>query len=123
MRAFGEVLRGEAQESSAALRDEMRAFGEVLRGEAQESSAALRGEMGRLADGLRGEMREMGSELGGKIQDTYDEMCALHTLTNARFEKVEAAMAEGLDESRRFMLILHEEVLSRFALLDEGRRS
>ena len=110
-------------EITATLRGEMRAFGEVLRGETQESSAALRGEMGRLADGLRGEMREMGSELGGKIQDTYDEMCALHTLTNARFEKVEAAMAEGLDESRRFMLILHEEVLSRFALLDEGRRS
>jgi hypothetical protein len=88
-------------EITATLRGEMGALGEALRAEAQETSATL-----------RGEMRMMGGDL-------HDEMYALHGLTNDRFDKLEAAVAE----TRRFMLILHEEVLSRIALIGEGHRN
>jgi len=33
------------------------------------------------------------------------------------------AIREGDEESRRFMMILHEEVLSKFRLIGEGRPS
>ena len=61
---------------------------------------------------LRGEMRAMGDDL-------HEEMYALHALANDRFDTLEVAVAE----SRRHMLILHAEVLSRIGLLGEGRRS
>jgi len=93
--------RDEINATLRTLRGEMRAMGEALGGEAQETSATL-----------RGEMRAMGGDL-------HDEMHALHGLTNGRFDTLEAAVAE----SRRFVLILHEEVLSRIALIGEGRRN
>jgi hypothetical protein len=30
-------------------------------------------------------------------------------------------LVDGLEDSRRFMMILHEEVLSKFRLIGEGR--
>ena len=72
---------------------------------------------------LRGEMRAMGESLSARMRESHDEMYALHALTSHRIDKIETAMSEGFAESRRHMLVLHEEVLSRFALLDEGRRS
>jgi hypothetical protein len=88
-----------------------------------EVSATLRGEMRAMGEELRGEMRAIGEELRGETQamgeDLHEEMYALHALANDRFDKLEVAVAE----SRRHTLILHEEVLSRIALLGEGRRS
>jgi hypothetical protein len=51
------------------------------------------------------------------------ETLALLEDTNHRFDKLEAAMAQGFAEERRLMLVLHEEVMSALALLDEGRRN
>jgi len=62
---------------------------------------------------LRGEMEALGASL-------RDEMHTLHGITVRRFEKLETALAEGDDETRRFMKILHEDTLSRIALLGEG---
>ena len=84
----------------ATLRSEMEAMGGTLRSE---------------ISGLRGEMAAMGVSL-------RDEMKALRAITVYRFEKVETALADGLDGIRRFMKVLHEDTLSRIALLGEGRR-
>jgi hypothetical protein len=68
--------------------------------------------MGAMAEDLRGEMHEMGGAL-------HQEMHRLDGSTNHRFDRVEAVVAE----TRRFMLVLHEEVLSRIALIGEDRRN
>ena len=41
--------------------------------------------------------------------------------TRADLEQLRAEMVEGDEETRRLMRALHEEVLSRIALLAEGR--
>ncbi len=50
-----------------------------------------------------------------------DEMKALRAITVYRFEKVETALADGLDEIRRFMKVLHESTLSQIALVGDGQ--
>lgn len=85
----------------------------TLRGEMEVSGANLRSEMQTLGGELRGEMEALGASL-------RDEMHTLHGITVRRFEKLETALAEGDDETRRFMKILHEDTLSRIALLGEG---
>ena len=46
---------------------------------------------------------------------------AIATLaTKAELEQLRAEMREGDEETRRLMRVLHEEVLSRIALLGEG---
>ena len=79
----------------------------------EEILATLRGEMQTLGGELRGEMEALGASL-------RDEMHTLHGITVRRFEKLETALAEGDDETRRFMKILHEDTLNRIALLSEG---
>ena len=90
----------------------------------QEILATLRGEMQTLGANLRGEMQTLGGELRGEMEalgaSLRDEMHTLHGITVRRFEKLETALAEGDDETRRFMKILHEDTLSRIALLGEG---
>lgn len=118
------TLRGEMEVSGGTLRGEMEVLGENLRGEMQTLGANLRGEMQTLGGELRGEMQTLGGELRGEMQtlgaSLRDEMHTLHGITVRRFEKLETALAEGDDETRRFMKILHEDTLSRIALLGEG---
>ena len=95
----------------ATLRSEMAAMGVGLRGDMEALGGTLRSEI----SGLRGDMEALGGSL-------REEMYALHGLTVLRFEKFETALVDGLDETRRFMRILHEDTLSRIALLGEGRR-
>ena len=52
---------------------------------------------------LRGEMRDEFSAIRGQFDD------------------LKRGMQEGDEETRRFMRVLHEEVLTRFSLLEEGR--
>jgi len=107
------TLRGEMEVSGGTLRGEMEVLGENLRSEMQTLGANLRGEMQTLGGELRGEMQTLGASL-------RDEMHTLHGITVRRFEKLETALAEGDDETRRFMKILHEDTLNRIALLGEG---
>ena len=53
-------------------------------------------------------------ELRGEIAATRDEM-------QAGFARLERMLADGLDETRRFMRVLYEDILSRIALLAEHR--
>jgi hypothetical protein len=59
--------------------------------------------------------------LSTQILQSRRENDDAHLAMHARFETLEAALAEGLGETRRFMRVLHEEVLSRIALIGEGR--
>ena len=113
MEVLGENLRSEMQTLGANLRGEMQTLGGNLRGEMETLGGTLRGEMETLDGELRGEMQTLGAKLRG-------EMHTLHGITVRRFEKLETALAEGDDETRRFMKILHEDTLNRIALLGEG---
>jgi len=108
-------------QSNRETREEILA---TLRGEMEVSGGTLRGEMEVLGENLRGEMQTLGANLRGEMQtlgaSLRDEMHTLHGITVRRFEKLETALAEGDDETRRFMKILHEDTLSRIALLGEG---
>ena len=108
-------------QSNRETREEILA---TLRGEMEVSGGTLRGEMEVLGENLRGEMQTLGANLRGEMEalgaSLRDEMHTLHGITVRRFEKLETALAEGDDETRRFMKILHEDTLSRIALLGEG---
>jgi hypothetical protein len=86
----------------------------TLRSEMETMGGTLRDEIAAMGSSLRSEMETMGGTL-------RDEMYALHGITVCRFERLETALADGLGETRRFMKVLHEDTLSRIALLAEGR--
>jgi predicted nucleic acid-binding Zn-ribbon protein len=65
-------------------------------------------------DELRGEIAATRDDLRGEIAATRDEM-------QAGFARLERMLADGLDETRRFMKVLYEDILSRIALLAEHR--
>ena len=91
-------FRAEVRAEFSAVRQEMRALGETLRAEMSGLGDTLRGEMNGLGDTLRGEMN------GG---------------INGLAQTLRAEMRAGDEETRRQMRVLHEEVIARFALLDE----
>jgi len=83
------------------------------RRETGDAILGLRGEMKVLGADLRAEMKVLGTDLRTAIREG-DE--ALGT-------DLRIAIREGDEERRRFMRILHEDVLSRFTLIGEGRPS
>jgi hypothetical protein len=108
------TLRSEMETMGGTLRDEIAAMGSSLRSEMETMGGTLRDEIAAMGSSLRSEMETMGGTL-------RDEMYALHGITVCRFERLETALADGLGETRRFMKVLHEDTLSRIALLAEGR--
>jgi mono/diheme cytochrome c family protein len=112
--AMGSSLRSEMETMGGTLRDEIAAMGSSLRSEMETMGGTLRDEIAAMGSSLRSEMETMGGTL-------RDEMYALHGITVCRFERLETALADGLGETRRFMKVLHEDTLSRIALLAEGR--
>jgi polyhydroxyalkanoate synthesis regulator phasin len=89
-------LHGEMRDGFSAIRDEMVAQGDTLRA----ADEAIRADL----DGLRIETRDGFSVVHCRIAALDDRMQKLN------------------DEMRRHMLVLHEEVMSRIALIGEGRR-
>jgi predicted phage gp36 major capsid-like protein len=90
------------------LRDEMRAEFSAVRGEMKDGNESL----GRT---LREEMKAGNESLGRTLRE---EMKAGNE-TLAR--ELRAEMRQGNEELRSHMMVLHEEVMARFALLDETR--
>jgi hypothetical protein len=76
---------------------------------------------------LRGEFTAMRADVAGEFKavrtEVAEQFAATQAVTLSRFEKLETALADGLKETRRFMMILHEDLLSRIALIGEGRPS
>ena len=95
------LLRDELRGEASAIREEMASLGETLRGEMRDLAETLRGEMRDLGGTLRGEMREQGETLRAELR---------------------AEIRAGDEETRRYMHGLHEDLVSRIALLGEARR-
>ena len=93
----------------ADLRDEMKAQGTDLRAEMKAQGTDLRAEMKAQGADLRDEMKAQGADLRAEMK--------------AQGAGLRGAIREGDEETRRFMLILHEDTLSKIALIGEGRPS
>ena len=91
------------------LREEMRGEFSALRGELSE----VRGELRTEISGVRGELR---TEISGLRGELRGEIAALQTV-------LQAEIRAGDEETRRYMRVLHEDVIARFALLQEGRQT
>jgi hypothetical protein len=61
------------------------------------------------------------TDLFREIAALRSEFSEMRAATMDRFETLETALGDGLDETRRFMRILYEDALSRIALIGEGR--
>jgi hypothetical protein len=58
-----------------------------------------------------------------QIQQLRDEMREGFSANDRRFTELERQIGEGDQETRRYMRVLHEEVLARISLIQEkGRR-
>jgi hypothetical protein len=86
------------------------------RRENDDAHFAMRTEFSQGISALRGEFTAMRT-------DVAEQFSATQAVTLSRFEKLETALADGLSETRRFMMVLHEDILSRIALIGEGRPS
>lgn len=65
---------------------------------------------------LRGEMRSEFVAVRGEIADVRAEMHALHRVTLEEIHK-------GDEDTRRYMRVLYEDLVTRIAVLGEGRGS
>jgi hypothetical protein len=102
-------FRAEVRAEFSAVRQEMRGLSETLRGEMNGLGDTLRGEMNGLGDTLRGEMNGLGDTLRGEINGGL----------NGLAQTLRAEIRAGDEETRLQMRVLHEEVIARFALLEE----
>ena len=105
----------------AQLRDGMRE-------EFSATRAELRAEMRGFRDELRAEIRAANESLGAELRAEIrigDE--TLGTTLRAEMrgvrDQLRAEIRAGDEETRRYMRVLHEEVLARIAAIQEGRRS
>lgn len=83
-----------------------------LRDELRGESSAIRVEVTSLGETLRGEMRDLGETLRGEMRDQGETLRA----------DLRAEIRSGDQETRRYMRVLHEDLLARIALLGEARR-
>ena len=101
------------------LRSEMRDEFSAVRGEMRDEFAAVRGEMraGFLAvrdefAAVRGEMRDEFAAVRGEMAGMRDSLLTV----------LRAEIREGDEETRRYMRVLHEDLVARITLLQNGRR-
>ena len=106
-------FRVEVREEFSAVRGEIRRLGETLRGEMHDFGETLRGEMAGGLNGLertlRGEMHDFGEALRGEMAGGLKGL----------EQTLRGEIRIGDEETRRQMRVLHEEVITRIALLDE----
>jgi hypothetical protein len=86
--------------------------------------ATLRGEVAGEFSGMRadmaGEFSAVRAEVAGEFSAMRADMAGEFSAVRAHFESV---VADGESETRRYMRVLYEDILSRIALLGEGRPS
>ena len=104
--------------SERVLREEMRAGNEQLREKMRAGDAQLRGE-------TRGCEERLGEEIQPGDEETRRVLREEIRAGNEETRQLREEMRVLIADTRTHMLVLHEDVLSRFALLDEhlnGRR-
>jgi predicted nuclease with TOPRIM domain len=117
-------LREEMRDGFSAIRQEMTSEVGGLRGEFGE----LRGEFGELRGEfgeLRGEVGELRGEVGelrGEVGELRGEVDELRDKVDKVRGELRAEIRAGDEETRRFMRVLHEEVIARIAAIGEGGR-
>jgi len=94
-------LRDEMRLGFSAVRREMAGLREDLLNTIRQGDDAVRGE-------LHAEMHELRGELRGEMQRLREEL--------------RAEIREGDQETRRYMRVLHEDVIARIAALGDARR-
>ena len=89
-----------------------------LRGEMRAEFSATREEM--KAGFARVETRfHQADERFGQVDARLDHLDARFATVGERFDKLETAIKEGDEETRREMRVLHEDLVARIALLRE----
>jgi hypothetical protein len=83
------------------LRDEIRVEFSAIRQESSAEFSAVRQEFAAECSAIRQETADMGASLGTELR---------------------AEIRAGDEETRRYMRVLHEDVIARIATLGEGRR-
>jgi tmRNA-binding protein len=120
-------LREEMHDEFSAVRDEMRGGDSAVREEMQTGDWGIREEMQAGFGALREEMRSGDSAVREEMQGGFaalrEEMHALHGEAIQVVEVLNAETNRQIAETRRHMLVLHEEVIDRLQRLDAGWRS
>lgn len=83
-------------------------------GAVESQIVQLRGEMRSEFVAVRHEMRTEFAAVRGEIADVRAEMHALHRVTLEEIHK-------GDEDTRRYMRVLYEDLVTRIAVLGEGR--
>ncbi len=73
-------------------------------------------------DILEKRVSELG-QLPARVEELGSQIAQLRGEMHAEFSAVRREMRDGDEETRRLMRVLHEDVIQRFALLEEGHRS
>jgi hypothetical protein len=99
------------------LREEVRDEFSAIRSALQSVEGGLRGELRAVDEALRAEIRTVDEALRAEIR-AVDE--ALHVEIRAVVEALRAEIRAGDAETRRFMRVLHEDLIERIQRLGEG---
>ena len=83
-----------------------------LRDEMHDGFAEIRQDVRAADEALRNDLRTLRNELSARIAEGE----------RAVRDELSARIAEGDEGTRRYMRVLHEEVISRIATLGEGHR-
>ena len=107
------TLRGEVAGEFSAMRTEVAGEFSAMRTEVAGEFSAMRTEVAEKFSAMQTEVAE-------KFSAMRTEVAGEFSMQRAHFE---TALANGQDETRRYMKVLYEDILSRIALLGEGRPS
>jgi hypothetical protein len=114
-------LRSEMRDEFAAVRGEMRAGFLAVRDE----FAAVRGEMRAGFLAVRDEFAAVRGEMHAGFLAARDEFSAVRGemagMRDSLLTVLRAEIREGDEETRRYMRVLHEDLVARIALLQKGR--
>ena len=110
-------FRDEVHDELSAVRAEMRTLGNDLRAEMKTLGDDLRADISEVDNALRGEMTSLEGRLRMEIravdEDLRREMAALEG-------RLRTEIQAGDEETRHLMRILHEDVISRLTLIQNG---
>jgi len=79
--------------------------------------------MDSMEQSLDASFAALSTQILQSCRETDDAILGLRVEMKALGADLRTAIREADEESRRFMMILHEEVLSKFRLIGEGRPS
>ena len=113
-------LRDEMHDGFSEIRQDVRAADEALRNDLR----AVRDELSaRIAEGERAVRDELSARIAEGERAVRDELSArIAEGERVVRDELSARIAEGDEETRRYMRVLHEEVISRIATLREDHR-